>query len=674
MKFAKELEQDLVPGKRAGLNPYPTFCTDRLVEWRAKYLNYKQGKKHVKAITRAVARVNATPKTPASGNANSALPQRPSRYGATTPYSAGPVEPALQRNVSFGDPFTPLTETASRPIPTTPRKDTQGADGSGTNCESFGSFVPTPPLQSRPFELPDPAVSPQNPLPTVNVGNGGSQMLRPQKTRRASINVPQNAYEAGETVSPQHRNNTFAAMSQRPLNRLQRIFSTGAPLTPAQSSQADVHLFATDQVRAKESQFFKWMDKELDKIDKFYQTKEEEAGARLKILREQLHEMRNRRIEELADIQRAKEMRKADEQSAFNFYGRTSDSKMDGPSSRPNSRDHLQSWLNPLERAIGGAKAKVMKPPGHKSNSRSLQNMNVSPELQVRPQPNMASSTVGDGGRDYVRRPHHDREIPYRSAKRKLKTALQELYRSMELLKSYSLLNRTGFRKINKKYDKAVDAHPPLRYMAEKVNDAVFVKSSILDSHMHDVEDLYARYFERGNHKIATGKLRSGQGRPSDQSASAFRNGVLIGTGAVFAVQGVIYGSQLLHHADPKIRTQASYLLQIYGGYFLALYLFSWFCLDCHIWTKNKINYQFVFEFDPRHNLDWRQLSEFPSFLILLLGLFLWINFSRYGSPAMFIYYPVILIFLTVVIIFIPAPILFHRSRRWFVYSHVSLI
>jgi len=139
-----------------------------------------------------------------------------------------------------------------------------------------------------------------------------------------------------------------------------------------------------------------------------------------------------------------------------------------------------------------------------------------------------------------------------------------------------------------------------------------------------------------------------------------------------FSVQGVIYAADLLHHHDPTIHTQTSYLLQIYGGYFLALYLFAWFCLDCSIWTRNKINYQFVFEFDPRHNLDWRQLSEFPSFLVFLFGLFVWINFSRYGPPEMFIYYPVILISVTAVIIFFPGPLFFHKSRRWFVYSHVS--
>ena len=51
-------------------------------------------------------------------------------------------------------------------------------------------------------------------------------------------------------------------------------------------------------------------------------------------------------------------------------------------------------------------------------------------------------------------------------------------------------------------------------------------------------------------------------------------------------------------------------MAQIYGGYFLGLFLFLLFCLDCKVWTRAKINYPFIFEFDSRHNLDWRQLAE----------------------------------------------------------------
>jgi hypothetical protein len=143
----------------------------------------------------------------------------------------------------------------------------------------------------------------------------------------------------------------------------------------------------------------------------------------------------------------------------------------------------------------------------------------------------------------------------------------------------------------------------------------------------------------------------------------------------VFGIQGLINAVNDMHyHESPAMRIQTSYLMQIYGGYFLALFLFAFFCVDAAIWTRNKINYVFIFEFDPRNHLDWRQMSEFPAFLTLLLGLFVWVNFSRYGAEEMYLYYPVVLIGLTLILIFMPVPVLFPRSRSWFVYSHWRLL
>jgi hypothetical protein len=556
-----------------------------------------------------------------------------------------------------------------------PAKNEPPTDG------KYGSFVPTPPSKpAHQFELPGPALTPVNSAPHASGSLSPLPGIRPNVSRlpsgrSVSVAVPEHAYEVGQTLSPRNRNGTFnnirnrIQQSESATPFMRRMFSVGTPLTPSESHRLDIDMVTVDQLRQRQKEFFGWMDGELDKVETFYKSKEDEAGERLKVLRDQLHVMRNRRIEEVAAAQHAKSIRKEDERHIFMRDGYSNGDSKKGDDYRPNSRDRMTAWLDPFERAVGHAKAKLTGPhPG--SNSKALQKMQESPELHTQNQANRPRHI--DEGRDYVRRPHYSDDIPYRSAKRKLKLALQEFYRGMELLKSYALLNRTAFRKINKKYDKAIAAHPPLRYMSEKVNKSWFVQSDVLDGHIHAVEDLYARYFERGNHKIATGKLRTSLGRPADRSLNAFQNGLLIGTGAVFAIQGVIYGAQLLHDHDPVIRLQTSYLLQIYAGYLLAIYLFAWFCLDCCIWSRNKINYQFVFEFDPRHQLDWRQLASFPSFLILLLGLFVWLNFSRYGAPEMYIYSPVILIFVTLLLIFIPAPIFFHRSRSWFAYAHVS--
>lgn len=262
--------------------------------------------------------------------------------------------------------------------------------------------------------------------------------------------------------------------------------------------------------------------------------------------------------------------------------------------------------------------------------------------------PHPPPGSSADSRRDYTRRPQ-DRDVPYCTAKRKRKLALQELYRSLELLKSYALLNRTAFRKLIQKFDKAANARPPLHYMNEKVSQAWFVKSDVLEGHIRAVEDLYARYFEGGSHKVTVSKLCSLAKKPTDESGSSFLSGFLIGTGIVFAAQGLVYGFQLLFNEDPGVRSQTSFLLQLYAGYFLMLLLFALLCIDCAIWTRKKVNYPFIFEFDQRIHIDWRRLAEFPSFF-LLFGVSVWTNFSRYGVESLYFYYPLILIGITAII------------------------
>ncbi|PSR90767.1 SPX domain-domain-containing protein [Coniella lustricola] len=642
MKFAKELERDLVP------------------EWRIKYLNYKAGKKHIKAITRAISRVNATPSL--------GLPKRNGNGVYDTP---GARNPYLDDDDPQSDDgrHAHLTRShsgrsSSQPVPVPSNGERQRlTDGAGHDVH-YGSIIPTPPdkqnplsaqsQRASPLELPGPAirVSSHNtdssaPRPANTHSNSVLSLSRQALQRTASLAGSYWGTDSDERLRSPERlalppsGATFPSLAsndiQSPRARLRRMFTlNGSPLD-RRTSRGEYDLHALDDVREKEREFTDFLNSELEKVEAFYRQKEDSAGKRLAMLREQLHEMRNRRTSEIAEVRRRKH-----------------DGDSDGNHGKEDS--HSNGAHIPL---FDPLRAKFFRPG---PNSQALQQMET---------PALAPQT-SDPRRDYARRPVED-EVPYRTAKRKLKLALQEFYRGLELLKSYALLNRTAFRKLNKKYDKAVRARPPYRYMTEKVSKSWFVNSDVLEGHLQAVEDLYARYFERGNHKIAAGKLRSLSKKTQDESGSAFQNGIFIGIGAVFATQGLVYGAELLFDNDPVVRSQTAYLLQIYAGYFLMLYLFSLFCLDCKMWTTNRVNYPFIFEFDSRSQLDWRQLARFPSFFLFLFGLFIWINFTRYGSPDMYLYYPVILICVTFAILFCPAPILFHKSRKWFLYSHWRL-
>lgn len=454
----------------------------------------------------------------------------------------------------------------------------QGSDDgslwdSGT-VTNYGSIVASPMNQSMPvgppaLELPDPALSPnEDSFARHNRAWRNSQLAAnatPPLRRIAS--TAGDAYEVGRTHTPSKLSATLLPKNRTSLKN-RRTFSTpvggASPARPAflrrifsnagsESPQSrDVPLEAYKDFDLRQAEFFTFLDKELDKIESFYRTKEEEATERLKVLRQQLHEMRDRRLEEVLAAQQAKERARREQEQ------QQSGDRPDERSSSTGGFDTFRAsgikWMKPIEHAIGVGGSRFGK------NTRALGSLG-SPSG---PSPQrIAEDNRTDSRRDFIRRQIHHDEVPYRSAKRKLKLALQEFYRGLELLKSYALLNRTAFRKINKKYDKAVHARPPGRYTSDKVNKAWFVQSEVLDGHIVAVEDLYARYFERGNHKVAVGKLRSKNPRAGEYSGSVFRNGLLLAAGTVLGVQGIVYGADHLADRNPTVSTNASYLMQV---------------------------------------------------------------------------------------------------------------
>ncbi|KAL9065983.1 MAG: hypothetical protein Q9157_007298 [Trypethelium eluteriae] len=433
----------------------------------------------------------------------------------------------------------------------------------------YGRIIGSP-LHGDPFtgtrspgelQLPDPAISLSRALPaTGSVGSAlpcsqGEQVSTDEVERMHHLtglldssklnhsgSIPQ---FSGCRPSPKRGRNKL--QRQRPKRKLPNCSSSNSTNLWIPRSTS-VHIDTFREMELRRSEFLAFLDEELAKIGAFYKQKEDEATHRLQVLKDQLHVLRAQRAEEvkLAKQDKLVQRRHGDQlsQDGFPHASGIQNSTGDAEGRKPLARiASLKGFVGSLNKATYGRARKFRK---------SRQNFET----------NDARRRPGQG-RDNVKR-QSSTEISYRTAKRKLEEAMAEYYRGLELLRSYAIMNRKAFQKINKKYNKMVNARPLGGYVSEKVNTTYFATRGVLDNHIQTVEDLYARYFERGNRKSAVGKLRAKPGKSTGYDASLFRSGLLIAAGVVFGINGLMHAMQLRSYPDPDLVVNTGYLLQVW--------------------------------------------------------------------------------------------------------------
>ncbi|OWB57193.1 hypothetical protein B5S28_g3123 [[Candida] boidinii] len=271
--------------------------------------------------------------------------------------------------------------------------------------------------------------------------------------------------------------------------------------------------------------------------------------------------------------------------------------------------------------------------------------------------------------RDYSRKLKKEEppvHIPFFLARRQLKTAFYEFYRSLELLKSYRLLNRTAFRKMIKKYDKATKDHLLPTYM-KKIDESYFTTSDILENLMTQVEETFTDVFENGNRKIAITKLRSADIEETFYFET-FLIGLFMGFGVplmVLAIVNAFYKMDILDNLP-----EGKLLLQIWAGYFLIVLMALLLGVNCMVWSKFKVNYKFIFEFNQRDALDYKQYMVLPAFFLFIGSLLSWFSFEniwpeRFNGRD----WPWIFLAIAVFILFNPFDVFHLNSRIWMLSS-----
>lgn len=98
--------------------------------------------------------------------------------------------------------------------------------------------------------------------------------------------------------------------------------------------------------------------------------------------------------------------------------------------------------------------------------------------------------------------------LNHKVARTRIKAALYEFYRSLEMIKNYKVLNHTGFAKILKKFDKTAGWKASKSYMNSRLKPAYFMNSGTVEDLIKQTEDLFVDAFEKGHRRRAMAKLR----------------------------------------------------------------------------------------------------------------------------------------------------------------------
>ncbi|KAJ2725685.1 Signal transduction protein [Coemansia sp. Benny D115] len=220
----------------------------------------------------------------------------------------------------------------------------------------------------------------------------------------------------------------------------------------------------------------------------------------------------------------------------------------------------------------------------------------------------------------------HEPSAQLRAARSKIKHAMLELYRGMDLLKNYRILCYTAFIKGLKKYQKTAVWCDGTEYFLNRVDGCYMATSDQLNGMSNELEAMYVNRYAGGSRSKGMDKLRvSPSGTMNSNHGSIFRSGLMLGTSVPLIVRA-IYEANLLENEErvPYHRQ----LLQIYGSIFLVILFLLLFSLNIMAWSRAHINYRFIFEVDPRDFLDSWQFLELSSFFLIIASVVFWVNFT----------------------------------------------
>ncbi|KAL1215320.1 Phosphate transporter PHO1-like protein [Cardamine amara subsp. amara] len=204
-----------------------------------------------------------------------------------------------------------------------------------------------------------------------------------------------------------------------------------------------------------------------------------------------------------------------------------------------------------------------------------------------------------------------------RRVEEKLRNAFVEFYQKLRLLKSFSFLNVLAFSKILKKYDKITSRHAAKSYM-KMVDNSYLGSSDEVMRLMERVEATFIKHFSNANRAKGMNILRPQAKR--ERHRISFSTGFLGGCvfSLVVALIAIVRTRNILQEEGQKQYMNTMFPLYSLFG-FIVLHIIM-YAGNIYYWRRYRVNYSFIFGFKQGTELGYRQVL-FVGFSIGVLAL-----------------------------------------------------
>ncbi|CAN8253640.1 unnamed protein product [Cochlearia groenlandica] len=250
----------------------------------------------------------------------------------------------------------------------------------------------------------------------------------------------------------------------------------------------------------------------------------------------------------------------------------------------------------------------------------------------------------------------------------KLSCAFVEFHRKLWFLKSYSFLNVLALSKILKKYDKITLRDATKSYMTI-VDNSYLGSSNEVMKLMEDVEVTFIKYFTNGNRTKAMNILRPKAKR--ERHRLTFSTGFMGGCmfSLIVALVAIIRTRNILQDDGQKQYMNTMFPLYSLFG-FIVLHM-TMYAANIYFWRRYRVNYAFIFGLKQGSELGYKQIL-FVGFSIGALALLCVVaNLDMETDPKTKDYQaftellPLFLLLGMFIILVLPFNI-FYRSSRFF--------